>query len=1291
MRKPNSSTIALLLVAGAAACGGQSCSCLAPIPGGFPIDGRRHAGAMQVRLSNGGVSWLQDNGKTLVSSLLGTMGSKFNVPASCSGSNKVCCMGGTPGTCTLDIGIEKFGLTPDQPSNSLDFDVTATLKSEAPIPVTINQVITADCYFAIDTSQGTAGHKDIDLVGQVAFSVDGTTDLTHIALNKPTVNNLDASMLTITAQSGFLNQLACGAANLGIIKGFIIQQLQSQLSGPLASALDGLCSSCKAQTDCDGWADACTSNKCARKGSCLQEIGATGKLDVGKSFASLSPSTSASMDTLNVLGHYADIAAATGAQPGLSLGLLGGGQADPHNTCVPMRTPPDAPTVDKWMEYTGELEPRDMKPYHLGVGIHVSHINTTAFAAFDAGALCLAIGTASQPLLDAKTIGVIIPSLSDLTHGGDAPLFLQMRPAQEPVITLGAGTFKTDMNGVKVIDDPLMHISVPNFAIDFYAFVDDRYVRVLTLTADIVLGASLDVDSKGELVPLLGDLSKAFTNVRVTNSELLAEDPKHLAAVFPTLLGLAVGQVGGALKPIAVPAIMGLQLQIVAIEPTDGMQFLSLFANLTSPTPDAFHARTTAEVTRVIAPPTQAFTILDPAVTPRVELALGGEGIDGSSASLEWQTALDGDRFWSPWSSARSLTVSDPRLWLQGHHTVNVRARMIGEPATTGEIVPLDFIVDTIAPVGEFDIAGDELRLTVTDNVTPPVLLEYRTHIGATTGEWTHGTVVNIPRGSAESIGVESRDEAGNIGILAFHGRTTNPPTSGCGCDLAGRNDRGGTTLLIVILLVGGLCLARRRRAGALLAFLAIGPTMSACNNDAPVVMLGKGDEEDAIDEIGRYSDAHAFKGVIKISAYDDTMGDLAYAEVAVADAAKPITWQWVDGVPAGPVSTMGGFRNGVSDPGDDVGPYSSLALTSAGDPRIAYADVTNGTLRFARAASSDRKWSTSVVDPGEAGAVTGAYASISLDGGDVPSIAYVVSGVAGATAGGFVSRLRLATAKSATPSGPGDWTIVTLDEAPITCAGTMKVSLCAKGSACVDTTPGDHSMSVCKPVASTCSAACGTNQACVGGACVATLPPVAAPDLLEGIGLFAQLRRLPGGARTVAYYNREEGDLDLATESGGAFAKALIDGNSPSTDVGQFTTMAVAPDGTLHIAYVDAIHDALLYRQVTGTTPGAVETIDDGTRAGAPTDPVGGGAAIWTDGTIVKVVYQDQATSDLWLATRTSGTWSKSALRTGAPGYGFYPHLADDGGKLYLTEFVYDRSAPPPAPLGSLEIHPMQ
>src|SRR5579883_1125404 len=239
-----------------------------------------------------------------------------------------------------------------------------------------------------------------------------------------------------------------------------------------------------------------------------------------------------------------------------------------------------------------------------------------------------------------------------------------------------------------------------------------------------------------------------------------------------------------------------------------------------------------------------------------------------------------------------------------------------------------------------------------------------------------------------------------------------------------------------------------------------------------------------------------------------------------------------------------------------------------------------------------------------------------------------------------------------------------------------------------------DPTKSACKAVdAAPCPSTCTATQACIAAACVTFLPAVKAPDLVEGIGLFASLKRLSTGKRAVVYYDREHPSLKLALENAtGGFAVSFVDGNDPTKDVGQFATVAVAADDTLHVAYVDAVADSLLYKPVKGgVAPMTAEVIDDGMRADGP-HPVGSGSAIWLAGSAVRAVYQDQRTAQLWQAVRASnGTWSTAALLMGTAGYGFYPSIVSDGGKSYLVHFAYDRAAQTAGmPLGALHVAPL-
>src|SRR5262249_24686446 len=151
--------------------------------------------------------------------------------------------------------------------------------------------------------------------------------------------------------------------------------------------------------------------------TCVPSLGIEGILDVGSLLSSFSPGLKANMDILAVAGGYAS------TDTGLSLGMLGGGLGDPHSSCVPVVPAPPTPAIAQSPTFKPDVMPGNNMPYHLGIGIHKTHLDTLGWAAFDAGALCLHVGTPSVALLSSKTIGLIIPSLQDLVHVGNAPMY----------------------------------------------------------------------------------------------------------------------------------------------------------------------------------------------------------------------------------------------------------------------------------------------------------------------------------------------------------------------------------------------------------------------------------------------------------------------------------------------------------------------------------------------------------------------------------------------------------------------------------------------------------------------------------------------------------------------------------------------------------------------------------------------------------------------------------------------------------------------------------------------------
>jgi hypothetical protein len=143
-----------------------------------------------------------------------------------------------------------------------------------------------------------------------------------------------------------------------------------------------------------------------------------------------------------------------------------------------------------------------------------------------------------------------------------------------------------------------------------------------------------------------------------------------------------------------------------------------------------------------------------------------------------------------------------------------------------------------------------------------------------------------------------------------------------------------------------------------------------------------------------------------------------------------------------------------------------------------------------------------------------------------------------------------------------------------------------------------------------------------------------------------------------------------------GAFTETVLDGTG---DRGMWASALVGPDGTLHVAYQDARADTVHYLSWNGS-PSPTELVDDGTRAGDRTHPVGAGATVFLRGGAPAIAYQDAATADLVVAAKSGATWTPTPIASTRNLDGF--HLAAAGATL-----AWDALDPTALPPGKLEI----
>ncbi len=559
---------------------------------------------------------------------------------------------------------------------------------------------------------------------------------------------------------------------------------------------------------------------------------------------------------------------------------------------------------------------------------------------------------------------------------------------------------------------------------------------------------------------------------------------------------------------------------------------------------------------------------------PSVTLALSGTAPD-----LEYSYRLD-NGMWSGWSASQRQTLSSRVLWLSGVHKVEVRSRVIGHP----ESIDLE------------------------------------------------PSVIELPIGSGNPLAV--RRAEGD-----FHGQAG---ASGCSCETS--NTASGALMALVIALIV-LPTRRMRRTARNLAreALRLGPLVwlaaLACLPGCSCGTNKCGDKECIAGEVergavGRFTSIAADDKRVMVATYDQVLGDL----VAV-DATDPgnLTYVAVDGIPDEPATFDGGYRDGITDPGPNVGAFTSIAM-SEGLARIAYQDRDEHALKFALE-TKPGSWKNHVVDS-DTDLDVGQYASLVFDADKRPAIAYLALGVDDG-AGHRVTELRLARSKSAEPDAQ-DWTTSVIASAPGSCGG-----LCGRQSCIVGATADDPQ--VCVTASTDCTSACADTEVCSAGACreVVGEPKLLAPPL--GTGLYVSLVVLPDGRLAAAYYDQSKRALTLAVESGkgaSTFTETILDGNRAGADRGMWSSAAVGTDGTVHVAYQDSLGDQLMYTTWNGS-PGTPELVDDGQRPGDRTHPVGAAASIYLNGGVPSIAYQDGLASDVYVATK-GGAWTTAPLAQG-------------------------------------------
>ena len=1290
---------------------GSGCEGMTALPAPIPPD-QTVEGGVQIRVTESGFDSLTSLLPALLNDTLadgfclGRIGPFDLGLADVDACYEGDCAGGATG-CRVTLTVERLVMSVPDPAT---FRIDMTFDVNLPIDARADWFIGGDstCTLNLNLNDGR-------IVADIGFFIDEPTGELRIQLTG--IDVFDISGL--------------GMNGCGVI-GDVLDSLISIVADVFSSALVGFIIDALTPV-IDGFVQDLLPDP----------LGIEGMIDLGLILGMpVAPGTEPRLETRAVAGGYVSLPA-----HGLSLGMIVGLNADRDLSsreldldsqgafCVPDRAAPDFDGILPRVPGRNNFALRPANEFmglpdpdaDLAFGIAETTFDLLGHHLISSGALCVGIGSETAPQLNVGTIGLLVPSLSELGLGtGREPLLLVVRPQQPIDFTIGLGT----------VDDPHLGIHIKELQIDFYAFIMERYTRGFTVGLDMDLGVNLDftLDDMGlpAVQPTLVGLEADAIGVTVTNAEILRETPAQLEAVFPTLLDLVVPLLSGGLSPIGLPEIQGFTLTNLVITKvvTSEDDFLAIYSDLApsgmkrqqiargqhllapnphsrvrrepAPEPAAYEElETEAAVVRVSVPaPSEIRAALASrnGALPEIELALDSSAPRG--APVEWQWSLNGG-MWRAWSGDANLVVADGALAVQGRHLLRVRSRLAGDFRTFDRTpVELPIIIDSAPPrllVEQLRRDGDELHFVATDLVSTDEELEFA--LGAPDAEpptaWRHDGRFSVAEvaalaGEDQLVIVAVRDGQGNVGetavnlgaLLAFHGRV--PAPEGCGCAVANRDPLPGGPLAIVLgaLLLTGAAIRRRSlRVRPLLQFarrvlslrnvglfaILVGSSFTqGCDcNDAPPGLAECALDADCVEicpadsvgicqdgacfcaddlfagDIGRYSDiATTRAGISWVSAYNSTYGDLMVARVVQPGRIPRDDYEFVDGVPEGPIVLPGStVRRGIRALGNDVGIYTSIHTTPAGEPIVSYFDVTAGSLRFA--GRFNDAWRTMEVDKGVpplpeiGGEEAGRYSTIltHVDGRPVISYMTVVREPAGDR-----TELRYAQAKIAQPTQTSDWELFIVDQAPL-----------------------------------------------------APLDPMAPVDVPDGIGLFVAGASGPNGP-VLVYYDRPNGDLKMArfaADRNQFDTPEVIDG-ADGSDVGWYPSVAVTADNVVHVSYVDVGRDNLIYLRVAEGEERLPAVIDDGYRIDGTTSDglprpvfhfVGDDSAMIATGAFVAIAYQDATTQELLMATKdTAGTWSRETLAGNEDpfvgGYGFYAAADYTGETIVLSSYVVD----PPA-----------
>jgi len=1233
--------------------------------------------------------------------------------------NQELCSNGETG-CEIALNVGEVELSAVEPSTarvSVTLDELALRFDVAADPI-------VDCDIAID-GPGFPVELDVELT-----TPEPGRNLNLLVREA----SYDLSDLTIRLEGndGALSPLCeilDGAFNLPFIRDVVFDLIESVIDNVLIFGLQAavnelICLPCEGEEDpqCLMEGGSCVLGACLKPDlSCVpRPLGLEGRDDVGALLGSFSPNLSATLGYFLNPGSYAQT-----EENGLSLGVITGVNAE-LNRCAPPAPQPDVTEPPRLDALRGNLTPEGTA-YDIGVAISETILSHALWSFHQSGLMCLSLTTDQVDQLSPQTFSLLLPRLGEVTRGGQA-LAITLSPQVPPTAIIGENRL-SDPNsaGQRDLEDPLITLDWPELWIDFHAFMEDRWTRIFSLKIHLLLPVGISFDPSGAIVPLIGELSSALTDIEVVNDEILFDDTSRITMLLPTLLRPLLSV--ALANPIELPDLLGLRLV-----PNEGSvrgmsqgdeDFITLFADLaTLPVEEMMSegkeksSEARAELAERLAIAEErwfderggftkatALEVYNPAIEsylgpgqgaqPSVTLALD---VDLDHLELPQRAGLSEADFehswrvdegpWHPYTTAKTLTLTDPALLVPGTHSVDVRARLIGDPLS---LDPTPSRVEVVLNANSQPLIGRGDPQAEVEATSSGCACDQR--VGAERARsplWLALLLSFLalkPRRWSLRGGRRARASLlPFLCVLLTIGceDKKRPKVEVCAVESCGPNQ----------ICIDNTCQVPLCDAGATCEALDCGDGGAQCNEQGlcecvdtplcpegcaegetccfssntceprPRACQGEGHPEcpagfelapsqrGAVDPnscelegevcecvestplpigaLGRYSDLSVLNGEAWVSAYSDDYGDLV---VGRGTPSEGLSWMWVDGVPSDApiVASPSGPRGGVEEVGSDVGAYTSVGVGAQGIVHVAYLDRAGARLKYAVADTrlESLVWRVYTLDTE---VEVDGWIELAVSSTGLPFIVYRALPAEG------VSEVRLLSASSPFP----------------------ELSAWSQPEVLHSVTVDPELMSVTYP---------------------------------EGTGLFNSVTISQSGELAVAWYDRSAGNMMLSRGRPGQLsAPEVLAGWGHELrrgDMGANVEVAFDAQGALHICYQDGTIDGLRY---LSPDLGYDEVVDDGLRLDVgdrqrALHVVGEDCGVHFDdrGRVV-ILYQDATAHEALVARRDdSGSWLRQSVRgpsDGGRASGFYVRGSAQGSALWVSHFYYDHQVDPPSDL---------